>query len=59
MENLHITPEQITGAILDSLSGLDGATAEALNRFGQAFTNLMYDIAQGTKQEKKNEDPEQ
>lgn len=59
IENIQITPEQITGAVLDSLSGLNGATSEALNRFGQAFTDLMYDIAQGTKQENTNEGPEQ
>ena len=59
MENPHITPEQITGAILDSVSGMEGASSDVLEKFGQALTDLIYGIAQGAKQENKNEDPEQ
>lgn len=59
MENPHITPEQITEAVLDSVSGMEGATPEVLDKFGQALTDLMYGIAQGAKQEKKHEGPQQ
>ena len=59
MENPHITPEQITEAVLDSVSGMEGATPEVLDKFGQALTDLMYGIAQGAKQEKKYEGPQQ
>lgn len=59
MENPHIMPEQITEAVLDSVSGMEGASSEVLEKFGQALTDLMYGIAQGAKQENQNEDPEQ
>ena len=55
----HITPEQITEAVLDSVSGMEGASSDVLEKFGQALTDLIYGIAQGAKQENKNEDPEQ
>lgn len=57
MENPHITPEQITEAVLNSVSGMEGAAPEVLEKFGQALTDLMYGIAQGAKQENQNEDP--
>ena len=59
MENPHITPEQITEAVLDSVSCMEGASSDVLEKFGQALTDLIYGIAQGAKQENKNEDPEQ
>lgn len=59
MENPHITPEQITEAVLNSVSGMEGAAPDVLDKFGQALTDLMYGIAQGAKQEEKNEVSEQ
>lgn len=59
MENPHITPEQVTEAVLGSVSGMDGVAPEALSKFGQALTALMHGITQRTEQEIRNEAPEQ
>ena len=44
---------------VESVSGMEGASTEVLEKFGQALTDLMYGIAQGTRQENKNEAQEQ
>lgn len=41
MENPQITPEQITAAILGSVSGMDGVDQDALSKLGQALTGFM------------------
>lgn len=60
MENLQITPEQITAAVLSSVVGMDGADPAALEKFGQALTSFMQTtLEQAAAQEKEHETPEQ
>ncbi len=37
----HITPEQIANAITGSVAGMEGASQEDLNKFGQAITEFL------------------
>lgn len=59
MEKPQVTPEQITEAILGSVSGMDGVDQEALGKLGQALTGFMQTTLEQAAQEKDNEKPEQ
>lgn len=60
IENPQITPEQITAAVLGSVSGMDGADPAALEQFGQALTSFMQStLEKAAAQEKEHESPEQ
>lgn len=60
MENPQITPEQITAAVLGSVSGMEGVDQKALDQFGQALTGFMRaTLEPPTTQEKNDESPEQ
>ena len=37
----HITPEQIANAITGSVAGMEGASQEELDKFGQAITEFL------------------
>lgn len=51
-----ITPEQLTNAITGSISGIDGINTDVLNKFSQAFLEL---IQSTMKQENLNENNKQ
>ena len=56
MEKPQVTPEQITEAVLGSLSGMDGVNQEALGKLGQALTGFMQTtLEQAAAQEKDDE----
>lgn len=60
VENPKITPEQVTEQIIGSVSGMDGVDQDALEKFGQALTELMQTtLEQAMLREKENESPEQ
>ncbi len=60
IESLQVAPEQITAAILGSVSGMDGVDQEALGKLGQALTGFMQTtLEQAAAQEKDDEKPEQ
>lgn len=60
MENPQITPEQITAAILGSVSGMDGVDQDALSKLGQALTGFMQTtLEQAEAQEQDDEELEQ
>lgn len=60
IENPQITPEQITAAVLGSVSGMDAADPAALEQFGQALTSFMQStLEKAAAQEKEHESPEQ
>ena len=52
------TPEMISAAVTQSAAGMDGVQKEALDKIGQALTEILQSTLDHA-QEKQNADPEQ
>ena len=56
IQNIHITPKEISTAVTDSVSGIDGVTPQSLKKLEGALTDFMESTL---KQESGNEASEQ
>lgn len=57
MENLTVTPKQVSDLIIGSVAGLDGVNRDALNTLGQALTGFFQTtLEQASSQEKDDEE---
>ncbi len=56
IQNVHITPKEISTAVTDSVSGMEGVTPQSLKKLGESLTDFMESTL---KQESGNEAPEQ
>lgn len=57
MENLTVTPKQVSELIIGSVAGLDGVNRDALNTLGQALTGFFQTtLEQASSQEKDDEE---
>jgi len=56
IQNVHITPKEISTAVTESVSGMDGVTPQSLEKLEGALTDFMESTL---KQESGNEAPEQ
>ena len=57
MENLTVTPRQVSNLIIGSVAGLDGVNRDALNTLGQALTGFFQTtLEQASSQEKDDEE---
>ena len=60
MENLTVTPEQVSDLIIGSVAGMDCIDPDALNMLGQALTGLFQStLDNAASREKDDEQTEQ